>query len=145
LENNMAEGRMTLDGVKIDLSKINLPIFDLAAREDHIAPALSVFRGAKLFGGPIEYVLAGSGHIAGVINPPNPDRIKYQYWTNKNLADAPSLDDWLLSAQETAGSWWHYWSEWLSRQSGDQIPARTPGQNFPVLEDAPGTFVRVKS
>jgi polyhydroxyalkanoate synthase subunit PhaC len=145
LENNMAQGHMTLDGVKIDLGKIKTPIFDLAAREDHIAPALSVFRGAKLFGGDVEYVLAGSGHIAGVINPPNTDRIKYQFWTNKELSKADTIDDWLENATETPGTWWHYWAEWLADKSGEMIPAREPGAKLGVIEDAPGSYVRVKS
>jgi polyhydroxyalkanoate synthase len=80
-----------------------------------------------------------------VINPPNSDRIKYQYWTNKNIAAAETLDDWLEAAEETPGSWWGYWSEWLSNLSGEQIAARTPGANLGVIEDAPGTYVRVKS
>jgi len=145
LENNMAEGHMTLDGVKIDLKKINIPIFDLAAREDHIAPAVSVFRGAKLFGGDVEYVLAGSGHIAGVINPPNTDRIKYQFWTNDHINAADTLDEWLEQATETPGSWWHYWAEWLASHSGEKIAAREPGATLGTIEDAPGTYVRVKS
>ena len=144
-ENNMAQGHMVLDGVKIDLGKIKVPIFDLAAREDHIAPAVSVFRGAKMFGGPVEYVLAGSGHIAGVINPPNTDRVKYQFWTNKNLSAADTLDDWLETANETPGSWWNYWAKWLADKSGEQVPAREPGAQLGVIEDAPGSYVRVKS
>jgi polyhydroxyalkanoate synthase len=145
LENNMAEGHMMLDGVRIELDKIKIPIFDLAAREDHIAPAISVFRGAKLFGGPVDYVLAGSGHIAGVINPPNSDRIKYQYWTNPNLSAAETLDEWLEPAKETPGSWWNHWSEWLAARSGEKIPAREPGAVLGTIEDAPGSYVRVKS
>ena len=78
-ENRLAKGEMTLGGIKLDLKKIKLPIFSVATREDHIAPAASVFRGIQMFGGPVEFVLAGSGHIAGVVNPP--EKVKYQYWT----------------------------------------------------------------
>ena len=146
LENNMAKGNLVLDGVPIDLAKIKLPVFELAAREDHIAPAESVFRGAKLFSGPVEYVLAGSGHIAGVINPPSEQRIKYQYWTNPAPpAKAANLEEWLKGCGETPGTWWHYWTKWLGDKSGAMIEAREPGAKLGVIEDAPGSYVRVKS
>ena len=143
-KNTMALGQMILDGVRLDMSKVSMPIFELAAREDHIAPALSVFRGAKLFGGPVEYVLAGSGHIAGVINPPNPEKIKYQYWTNPDRT-APTLEDWMAKATETPGSWWPHWIEWLEKQSGAMIAARAPGSRLGTLEDAPGSYVKQRS
>ncbi|MEO1795269.1 MAG: alpha/beta fold hydrolase, partial [Pseudomonadota bacterium] len=104
LENRLAKGEMDLGGVKLDLGLVTLPIFELAAKEDHIAPAKSVYIGSRLFGGPTEYVLAGSGHIAGVINPPNPEKPKYQYWTN---GERPTtLENFIETAEETAGSWW---------------------------------------
>ena len=141
-ENALALGKMTLDGVKLDLSKIKVPAYFQSAKEDHIAPAASVFKGAKLLGGPVRFILAGSGHIAGVINPPAAK--KYQYWTNDKKA--VSLDAWRAGAKETAGSWWPDWDKWLSKLSGDKVPARTPGDGkLKVLCDAPGTYVKVKA
>ena len=107
-ENKLARGQMTIGGVKLDLGKVKLPIYELCAKEDHIAPAKSVFIGSRLFGGPVTYVLAGSGHIAGVINPPS-EKAKYQYWTNDKRA--ATLEAWLEGAKEHPGSWWpHYHS-----------------------------------
>jgi polyhydroxyalkanoate synthase len=127
--------------VKLDLGKVKLPIYELCAKEDHIAPAQSVFIGSRLFGGPVTYVLAGSGHIAGVINPP--DKPKYQYWTNDGKAD--TLETWIDGATEHPGSWWPHYAEWLARYSGSQVPARTPGAKLGAIEDAPGSYVKVKS
>jgi len=124
-----------------------LPVYELATREDHIAPAESVFAGAKMFSGPVRFVLAGSGHIAGVVNPPA--RNKYMHWTGKKLSSkkdlAPALDAWLEKASEHAGSWWPDWSEWLAKHSGDNIPAREPGDGeLKAIEDAPGSYVQVR-
>jgi len=140
-ENKLARGQMAIGGVKLDLGKVKVPIYELCAKEDHIAPAKSVFIGSKLFGGPVTYVLAGSGHIAGVINPP--DRPKYQYWTNDKKA--ATLEAWCEGAQEHAGSWWPHYADWLAKQSGGQVKARTPGDRLGVIEDAPGRYVKVKS
>jgi polyhydroxyalkanoate synthase len=140
-ENKLARGQMSIAGVKLDLAKVKLPIYELCAKEDHIAPAKSVFIGSKLFGGPVTYVLAGSGHIAGVINPP--DRPKYQYWTNDKKA--ATLEAWLEGAKEHPGSWWPHYADWLAKRSGGEVKARTPGQTLGVIEDAPGRYVRVKS
>jgi polyhydroxyalkanoate synthase len=140
-ENKLARGQMSIGGVKLDLGKIKLPIYELCAKEDHIAPAKSVFIGSKLFGGPVTYVLAGSGHIAGVINPP--DRPKYQFWTNDKKA--ATLEAWLEGAQEHPGSWWPHYAEWLAKHSGGQVKARRPGESLGVIEDAPGSYVKVKS
>ena len=142
-ENKLAKGQMKIAGTRLDLKAVKLPIFELATREDHIAPAKSVFIGSKLFGGPIEFVLAGSGHIAGVVNPPDPKRVKYQFWTSKKSAD--TLEDWIAQAKETPGSWWPHWSKWLAKHSGARIPAREPGAVLGVLEDAPGSYVKVKA
>ena len=141
-ENRLANGGMTLGGVKLDPRKITLPVFELATRDDHIAPAVSVFKGAKLFAGPVDFVLAGSGHIAGVINPP--DKVKYQHWTGAKPAGDATLDAWLKAAEEHAGSWWPYWIDWLAHHSGALIPAREPGAKLGVIEDAPGRYVRVR-
>ncbi len=142
LENNLARGEMEIDGTLLDLSDVKIPIFNLAAREDHIAPARSVFLGSRLFGGEVEFVVAGSGHIAGVINPPA--KPKYQYWTNG--PPEGELEDWLAKATEHAGSWWPYWFEWLERQSPARVKARKPGAGkLKPLGDAPGSYVLVKS
>ena len=145
--NRLARGELKLCGQTLDLRKVTVPVYELATREDHIAPAPSVYLGAKLFGGPVRYVLAGSGHIAGVVNPP--ERNKYQYWTGKKPTskkhNVPTLDDWLQLAEEHAGSWWPDWREWLAKRSGDMVPARTPGDGkLKPIEDAPGSYVKVR-
>jgi polyhydroxyalkanoate synthase len=143
-DNKLALGQMAIGGTRLDLKKVTLPIYDLAAREDHIAPARSVFVGSRLFGGPVEYVMSGSGHIAGVINPPAPEgkKPKYQYWTGPQRAE--SFEDWLLKTEETPGSWWPHWGKWLATHSGSQVPARVPGAKVGVIEDAPGSYVKTK-
>ncbi|HEX2842490.1 class I poly(R)-hydroxyalkanoic acid synthase [Hyphomicrobium sp.] len=141
-ENKLAKGEMTLAGVKLDLKKIKLPVFELATKEDHIAPAKSVFIGSKLLGGPVEFVMAGSGHIAGVVNPP--DKMKYQYWT-ANKAAADTLEEWLGMAKEHVGSWWPYWMEWLTKYSGGWTIPRESGEKLGVIEDAPGSYARTKT
>jgi polyhydroxyalkanoate synthase len=141
-ENKLARGQMSIGGVKLDLGKVSIPIYELSAREDHIAPAKSVFIGSRLFGGPVTFVLAGSGHIAGVINPPG-DKIKYQYWTNDRKV--ATLEAWFDSAEEHPGSWWPHYAEWLAKHSGDRIPARRPGATLGVIEDAPGSYVKAKA
>jgi polyhydroxyalkanoate synthase len=142
MENRLARGEMVIDNVRLDLKRIKVPIFNLAAREDHIAPARSVFLGSKLFGGPVEFVLAGSGHIAGVINPPS--RPKYQYWTNGPVEG--ELEEWIARAEEHPGSWWPYWLSWIESQNPERVPARQPGEGaLPPLADAPGTYVLAKA
>lgn len=146
-DNALAEGTMELDGKTLDLGKIKTPVYSICAREDHIAPAESVFRGVKLLGGPVHLVVGGSGHIAGVINPPDPNRVKYQYWINDApKADWPgTLSEWLEAATETPGSWWPNWDGWLKKKSGKKIDARDPGATLGVIEPAPGSYVRVRS
>ena len=139
-ENALAKGEMVMAGVKLDLAQIKLPIFEVAAREDHIAPAPSVYRGSRRFGGPVEFVLAGSGHIAGVVNPPG--KVKYQYWTDGASSD--DLKGWIAGATEHPGSWWPYWITWLSKKSGEMVMAREPGHRLKVIEDAPGSYVRAR-
>lgn len=142
--NKLARGELSMGGVKLDLSKVTIPIYELATREDHIAPARSVFTGARLFGGPVRFVLAGSGHIAGVINPP--ERHKYMFWAPDEDSDAkaiPSLEAWIDKARESPGSWWPDYAEWLTGVSGGKTLARMPGEGpLPALEDAPGSYVR---
>jgi len=141
-ENRLAKGEMELGGVRLDPRKISIPVFEVATRDDHIAPAVSVFKGAKLFAGPVDFVLAGSGHIAGVINPP--DKVKYQYWTGHKPSGNETLKDWIATAEEHPGSWWPYWTDWLAGHSGALVEAREPGANLGVIEDAPGTYVTVR-
>jgi polyhydroxyalkanoate synthase len=139
--NRLAKGEMTLGGIKLDLSKITLPVYELATREDHIAPAKSVFKGAKLFSSPVRFVLAGSGHIAGVVNPPASG--KYMHWVPAQGGASATLDEWLASAKEIAGSWWPDYGAWLAGLSGSTVPARIPGHGMnEVLEDAPGSYVK---
>jgi polyhydroxyalkanoate synthase len=142
-ENKLARALMQLAGTKLDMKKVTLPVYELAAREDHIAPLPSVFLGAKLFGGPVELVVAGSGHIAGVVNPPDPKKVKYQYWTNP--AKCETIEDWIAGAKETPGSWWPHWIKWLAKHSGGKVAARKPGAKLGVIEDAPGSYVKVRA
>ena len=142
LQNDLAEGRLEIGGERVDLKKIDIPIYELAAREDHIAPAKSVFVGAGLFGGNVRFVLAGSGHIAGVINPPGP-KLRYQYWTGE--PPGGGLEDWLSKAQEHPGSWWPDWQAWIASLDNERVPARVIGSGkLKPIEDAPGSYVRVK-
>ncbi len=141
LENNLSQGKMQLDGVTIDLSKITIPVYNLAARDDHIAPLPSVFKLGRFLGGETRLVVSGSGHIAGVVNPPAAK--KYQYWLNDKGAENP--DDWLANATENEGSWWPDWKKWITVHSGKKVDARKPGDgNLKPLEDAPGSYVKVK-
>jgi len=142
LENNLARGEMVIGGEKIDVKSVKVPIYNLATREDHIAPAKSVLVGSKCFGGPVKFVLAGSGHIAGVINPPA--RQKYQYWTGAKPASA-NLERWLAKATEHPGSWWPDWLAWVKAHDAAQVPARIPGGGkIEPIEDAPGSYVKVR-
>jgi polyhydroxyalkanoate synthase len=142
LDNNLSTGRMEVGGVRLDLGKVRIPIFNLAAKEDHIAPALSVFEGCRSFGGPVDYVLAGSGHIAGVINPVA--KPKYQYWSGG--PPQGTLAEWTARATETPGSWWPHWRAWLDAHDADRVPARIPGGGvLEPIEDAPGSYVRMRA
>jgi polyhydroxyalkanoate synthase subunit PhaC len=142
LENKLAKGEMVIAGKTLDLKSVSIPIYNLAAREDHIAPAKSVFVGSKAFGGPVTYVLAGSGHIAGVINPAG--KPKYQYWTNGDVEG--TLEEWIAGATETKGSWWPHWFQWIEAQAPERVPAREPGGGkLPPLCDAPGEFVKERA
>jgi polyhydroxyalkanoate synthase len=136
--NRLAKGEMEFGGVRLDLSRVKIPIYELFTKEDHIAPAASVFRGSKLFGGRVRHVMAGSGHIAGVVNPPA--KQKYQFWSD---GKGTSLEEWMATARETAGSWWPDWTAWLAGHSGPKVPARNPS-NGPLwaIEDAPGSYVK---
>jgi polyhydroxyalkanoate synthase len=141
-DNALAKGELELDGLKLDLGSVQTPVYVQSSKEDHIAPARSVYKGARLFGGSTTFTLTGSGHIAGVINAPVAK--KYQHWTNASLPE--TLEAWQADAVETPGSWWPHWAEWLRARSGQMVPARDPSAGpLPALEDAPGSYVKVKS
>jgi polyhydroxyalkanoate synthase subunit PhaC len=142
LDNRLSTGSMVLDDTLLDLSKVKVPVYNLATREDHIAPAESVLYGSQFFGGPVKYVLSGSGHIAGVVNPPAGG--KYQYWTNDNIK-AASVAEWMKGAVEHKGSWWPNWLQWLESIDAERVPARPVGDVLPPIEDAPGSYVRVRA
>ena len=119
----------------IDLGKVKTPAYFLSTVEDHIAPWKSTYIGACLFGGPVKFVLGGSGHVAGVINPPSAN--KYGYRTHVRLS--PDADAWLQAAKQNDGSWWADWHRWVAKYTGDKVPARVPGKGkLKALEDAPG-------
>jgi polyhydroxyalkanoate synthase subunit PhaC len=141
LENTLSKGKMELGGRKLALGDIKIPIYNLAAREDHIAPALSVFEGCRFFGGEVTYVMAGSGHIAGVVNPPALG--KYQYWTNGTPTG--SFDAWIAKAKENPGSWWPHWHQWIEAQDSRKVRARKVGDGLEILADAPGEYVRLRA
>jgi polyhydroxyalkanoate synthase len=149
-DNHLSQGKMVLGGQRIDLTKVTIPVYLQSAKEDHIAPYRSIFKTTKLFKGPIKFILAGSGHIAGVINAPVAK--KYQYWTNDQYGGAltkpfpKKVEDWIAGAKEHAGSWWPDWDAWLSKQSGKKIPARKPGDGkLKTLGVAPGAYVKIKA
>ncbi|MFO1306156.1 MAG: class I poly(R)-hydroxyalkanoic acid synthase [Burkholderiales bacterium] len=144
LGNRLRERRaLTMCGVPVDLSRINVPAYVLASREDHIVPWRSAYRTTALVGGDVTFVLAASGHIAGVVNPPQPPR--RNYWVNDLVTDAP--DDWLARAQSTPGSWWPHWHAWLAEFAGKKRgkPREAGNAQYPPLEPAPGRYVREKA
>ncbi len=142
-ENKLVEpGGITLNGVPIDVRKIRTPTFILSTREDHIAPWKSTYAATQLYKGPAKFVLAASGHIAGVVNPP--DQTKYGHFDNAKLPKKP--EDWLATATFHQSSWWPTWEKWVARHGGGTVPARKPGDGkLTPIEDAPGSYVRVKS
>jgi polyhydroxyalkanoate synthase len=142
LHNRLAQpGGITLNGVPLDLANVKVPVFLQSSKEDHIAPYPSVYKATRLFSGPVTFMLAGSGHIAGVINPPEAQ--KYYYYTRPDIT--PDVEAWIEGAEYHEGSWWPYWHRWLSRRSGPKVAARKPGDgNLPVIEDAPGRYVTMK-
>lgn len=142
LRNRLSEGSLVLDNVRLDLGNVKIPVFMQAGEKDHIAPPRSIYRSARLYGGPTQYMLAGSGHIAGVIN--HPDKRKYHYSTNAELPE--TMEEWVAGAIRHDYSWWPYWMEWLNEVSPGQVPARQPGDGgLDVIEDAPGSYVRVRA
>ncbi|MCK8784241.1 class I poly(R)-hydroxyalkanoic acid synthase [Roseomonas sp. NAR14] len=156
--NELAEpGALVLDGVPLDLGRVDVPAYVTAAREDHIAPWKSVYRATRLLGGgrrrpgsgaggAVRFVLAASGHVAGVVNPPGAGR--YSYWIGESLPEEPEA--WFEGATELSGSWWPDWQRWVLARSREQVPAGSPGRQpgrggLPALEDAPGSYVRAAS
>ncbi|HUM07790.1 MAG TPA: class I poly(R)-hydroxyalkanoic acid synthase [Acidocella sp.] len=134
-------GGISMKGVPVDLRQVKVPCYFLSCREDHIAPWMSTYKGAKNFGGPVRFVLAASGHIAGVINPPGG---KYNHFVNSEMPETP--EQWFDGATEVAGSWWVDWNRWVTGLDAIQVPARVPGKarGLKVIENAPGTYVQVR-
>jgi polyhydroxyalkanoate synthase len=131
-------GGITLAGEPIDLSKVTLPAYFISTVEDHIAPWKTTYKGARYLGGAVRFVLGGSGHIAGIVNPPSAK--KYHFWTNDSLP--ATADEWFASARQQAGSWWDDWQRWIDeRNGGDKVPARIPAN---AIEDAPGSYAMLR-
>mgnify|MGYP003668237218 FL=1 len=143
-ENKLIEpGALTLAGTPIDLTAIKTPTFMLSTKEDHIAPWKSTYRATQIYSGPIKFCLAGSGHIAGVVNPPS-DKPKYGHYISSRRPKSP--DKWLEGASYHEGSWWPEWAKWMSRHGGGMVDARVPGDGkLKVIEDAPGSYVKLKT
>lgn len=135
-------GGIELKGVPIDLGAIRTPCYFISTKEDHIAPWSATYRGSLRFGGPVRFVLGGSGHIAGVVNPPS--SAKYGYWVGARRPPEPQA--WLAGAKQNQGSWWPDWDAWLARKSGAKVAARDPATGgLPALEEAPGSYVKVRA
>jgi polyhydroxyalkanoate synthase len=139
IHNRMGKpGGISLAGVPIDLSKVTVPAYFISTAEDHIAPWKTTYKGAQYLGGEVRFVLGGSGHIAGIVNPPAAK--KYQFWTNESLPESP--DKWLETATQKAGSWWEDWQAWMDKQNaGEKVAARVPQK---PLEDAPGSYASLR-
>jgi polyhydroxyalkanoate synthase len=135
-------GGIEVGGVPIDLSKVKMPSYFISTVEDHIAPWRSVYLGSRALGGPVRFVLGGSGHIAGIVNPPSAN--KYCFWTNAENPATP--DEWQASAARHEGSWWTDWEKWIAEQNKhEMVPARVPGDGkLKPLESAPGSFVALR-
>jgi len=134
-------GGLELAGVPIDLRRVRTPLYFASTLEDHIAPWRSTYAGAKLFTGPVRFVLGGSGHIAGIVNPPAAG--KYGYWTNPKLTDAP--EQWFRGASQHPGSWWPDWAGWVAQHGGNKMHARLPGKRgLKAIEDAPGSYAKMR-
>jgi polyhydroxyalkanoate synthase len=143
LGNQLAQpGAIVMNDTPIDLGKVQVPVYFISTIEDHIAPWKSTYAGARLFKAPVRFVLGGSGHIAGIINPPAAN--KYGYRTNDSLVAEP--DAWLAAAEQHPGSWWSDWGRWIAKHAGEKVPARVPGKGkLKALEDAPGSYVAVRA
>jgi polyhydroxyalkanoate synthase len=135
-------GGIALGGVPLDLRKVKVPTFILSTKEDHIAPWKSTYAATRLYSGPVRFVLAASGHIAGVVNPPATG--KYGHWVGSKLPDDP--EDWLAAAEERSGSWWPEWESWIAKHAGGEVAARQPGDGkLTPIENAPGSYVMARA
>jgi polyhydroxyalkanoate synthase len=143
LHNNLrVPGKLTMCGTPVDLGKVDMPAYILATREDHIVPWTTAYESARLLSGPVEFVLAASGHIAGVMNPAS--RNRRNYWVGGKLK--PDSESWLEEARSQPGSWWPHWGQWLQGHGGARVQAREPGSTtYPAIESAPGRYVREKA
>ena len=143
LENNLrVPGKLAMCGANVDLGKLEMPVYLLATREDHIVPWQSAFQSTRILGGKIRFVLGASGHIAGVINPVSKN--KRSYWVNEDVKT--EAEGWLTAAEEKKGSWWADWAAWLKPLSGEQRAPRNPGNaNYKPIEPAPGRYVRERA
>jgi polyhydroxyalkanoate synthase len=142
LDNKLVQpGGLVLNGKPVDVRKVSVPAYFVSTVEDHIAPWRTTYNGARLFSGPVRFVLGGSGHIAGIINPPMAN--KYCYWTHEAMPEAP--DAWLSGATRHEGSWWVDWARWCAERGGGKVARRAPGAGkLPVIEDAPGSYVKMR-
>lgn len=140
-DNALVKCQVKLNGEQIDLTNIKTPAFLLSTMDDHIAPWQSTYAATQLYKGPVTFCLSGSGHIAGVINPPSNN--KYGYWTNGQLPANP--EDWIKGAKKNEGSWWPHWMQWLKQYANGETDARQPGKGgLKAIEDAPGSYVKVR-
>lgn len=144
LENALREpGGIEVLGTKIDLSKIKVPCYFISTVEDHIAPWKTTYKGALLLSGPVRFVLGGSGHIAGIVNPPAAN--KYGYWTRSDNALPEAGEEWQQGSTQHNGSWWTDWQTWATTLNSDSVEARDPAKGkLPILEDAPGAYVKMR-
>jgi polyhydroxyalkanoate synthase len=144
MENKLVEpGGIDIDGVPIDLGKIKVPCFFISTMEDHIAPWKTTYLGARYFTAPVRFVLGGSGHIAGIVNPPAAN--KYGYWLNPAPTLPATAEEWFAGAQQQPGSWWVNWQDWIAGHDDAKVAARDPANGkLEVLEDAPGSFVKLR-
>lgn len=140
LQNNLSQGKMEIAGRTLSLADIIIPVYNLSTKEDHIAPARSVFHGCQYFGGDVEFVMSGSGHIAGVVNPPALK--KYQHWTGGKPVG--KFEDWVASATENPGTWWPHWQKWIEKHDDRRAKPRQPGSATKTLGEAPGSYVKVR-
>ena len=142
IHNKLREPKgLKIAGRPIDLSRVTTPCYFISAKDDHIAPWKSTFSGAKLFGGKVRFVLGGSGHIAGIVNPPAAN--KYCYWSNDELTHDAEI--WLQNAKKHNGSWWNDWATWVEAQNSGKVPARKIKRNETnKFEDAPGSYAKFR-
>jgi len=142
LRNEFSRGELVIDGIKLDPGAVSVDAYVLSAVDDHIVPWVSAYKTARLLGGDNRFVLSTSGHIAGIVNPPSP---KAKHWTNPELSDDPQ--HWLAGATLQEGTWWQDWIQWIASRAGDMIdpPRQLGSSDYPILCDAPGTFVLTRA